>query len=224
MKTILLGIYTMAMLVLLSQTTFSQVTVVEEPSNAESKQEEETESDPRAALMSMLNKRSPPTPAVDESKTKAEETKDPRAALMSMLNKRSPPIPADEPENKADDQESETKEADPRAALMSMISKRAPPQPTEESKSAAPQSSSTDTTTADKASAGKDEVLTIRNDPRFTKYFKMLKMVRSDMILWYLVLSHLCMVAYPFVIFSCVRGCLLARLRMQCNETTKIQL
>ena len=97
-----------------------------------SEKEEDKDVDPRAALMTMLNKRAPPT--VDESKTEAkeakeeDEVKDPRAALMTMLNKRSPPAPAvvEEPP-KAESKEEEETEPDPRAALMSMLNKRAPP-------------------------------------------------------------------------------------------------
>ena len=57
-----------ALMTMLSKRSPPAPAVVEEPSNAESKEDEETEPDPRAALMSMLNKRAPPTPAVDESK------------------------------------------------------------------------------------------------------------------------------------------------------------
>lgn len=89
--------------------------------------------DPRAALMSMLNKRGAVSADDDEKEEEAEDKPaDPRGALMAMLNKRSPPpIPYDEPEKSVPpsavvDESSSSEEAapDPRAALMSMLNKR----------------------------------------------------------------------------------------------------
>ena len=103
---------------------------------------------------------------------------------MSMLNKRAQPQ-ADAPIEKASETKDEANKAkpDPRAALMSIIQNRAPPQSSkEEAKdNSAPQAASisapVEESTSDAASA--DKAPTIRNDPRFEKYFKMLKMVRQ---------------------------------------------
>ena len=199
--------------------------------SVEKKTTEETTPDPRAALMTMLNKRAPP-PADDiESKTETEEQKvedanpDPRAALMSMLNKRSPPAEQDKPaDSKTVKPEKEATEVkpDPRAALMSMINKRAPPEPVKE-ESKGEHTADAPAKTAEKASTEADVSPSIQNDPRFAKYFKMLKMVRCLMILSDFVVYDIhCSPMNLFLIFG--RDYPWELSRMRCKEMNKIQL
>ena len=186
---------------------------------------EETIPDPRAALMSMLNKRAPPADDT-ESKTETEEEKvedvnpDPRAAL-SMLNKRAPPTEQDKP---ADSEKEETEvKPDPRAALMSMISKRAPPEPVEGESKVSAVAKEESTADAEKASTEADVSPSIRNDPRFAKYFKMLKMVRYLMILSCFACVDIQLLTYESLLIF-VRDYPLELLRMRCKEMNKIQL
>ena len=123
-----------------------------EQSNSQSSslapEEDDANPDPRAALMSMLNKRAPPLSnlkklstiesvpsAIGSSSSEGEDNPDPRAALTSMFNKRAPPTsstvkePKKLPVKVPSSAEKEGNEPDPRAALMSMLNKRAPPTP-----------------------------------------------------------------------------------------------
>ncbi|KAL7542696.1 hypothetical protein ACHAXR_011993, partial [Thalassiosira sp. AJA248-18] len=168
-----------------------------EPKIEASPEEEEKQVDPRAALMSMLSNRAPPIPAEESKKAQSpeeEETQhDPRAALMSMLSKRA--SPPDEPQSPPPPSE-EAKQEDPRAALMSMISKRASPTGADDAKVDAPKLAGGATAGASAltkqapgsndgaqsavkppdAAKENDGLPTIREDPRFSKYFKMIKM------------------------------------------------
>jgi len=73
---------------------------------------EESNPDPRAALMSMLSKRVPPIPPHEQPKSQSAVIKkevdnkeeDPRAALMNMLNKRNAIPPAVESEKKKNEE------------------------------------------------------------------------------------------------------------------------
>ena len=126
-------------------------------------------SDPRAALVAMLKKRAPPTPAVGEPEAEAttidddveeEEAKEPdprattgssaipdtRAALMSMLKNQAPKTP---------------EESDPKVALTTILKIQASPTPA-------------DNEPADEEIV--DEGPALKEDPTYERYFRMLKM------------------------------------------------
>ena len=164
----------------------------DEPKSDSSPEGKEREQpDPRAALMSMITKRAPPTSEQPKSSPAEEEAPtqtDPKAAIMAAISSRAPRSQEDVPTG-------EPKPDDPRAAMLSMLKKRAPPTESEEAKVdtvsgptnvGVPAGSSGDSAqpiskSADAASTN-DGVPTLREDPRYAKYFKMLQMVSLFLI------------------------------------------
>ena len=162
------------------------------------------EEDPRAALMAMLSKRAPSQveePQITPSPDEDAEENDPKSALTAMLSKRAPSTPSEQPTSTSEEDVPE----DPRATLMAMISRRgssSEAKPTTDSvapadgagpmtigqmaaaaalrKTLQVKESNFDTQSAVVEAPGdlsdEDEV-PIRDDPRFEKYFRMLKMV-----------------------------------------------
>ncbi|KAL7551802.1 hypothetical protein ACHAWF_014998 [Thalassiosira exigua] len=156
--------------------------------DTQSSLQESKEEHARSALMSVLSKRASPSPASSQDGAKSD---DPRAALMSMLNKRAPNLPGG-----TQSPNPEVKQDDPRANLMAAISKREPPTPGQDPKPGGPmqigamaaaaalkkrvpagaENGSTQSAAASPEGSTEKGPPSIREDPRFSKYFKMLKM------------------------------------------------
>ena len=129
----------------------------------------------KSALNSMLLKQRgvpQPRPQVvkkEEAKEVAQDA-DPRGALMAMLNKRANPPSASASKPAVDNGDDEEQQSDPRNALSAMLLKKqgggggaspVAPSVKNESRSQPPQSS--------------DGRPALKNDPKYEKYFKMLK-------------------------------------------------
>lgn len=147
--------------------------------------------DPRASLMAMLNKRSPNNELQPEDN---EPLPDPRSALMSMLKTRTPPSADDvikdsPPVLKREKGGLETSNS--RAGLMSMLKNRAPPVDVEKERP-----TKLDIAPHEANVAAKDEEQPVlRKDPRFEKYFRMMKMVSSTTV-------FICVASFPSLVFT----------------------
>ncbi|KAL9179362.1 hypothetical protein ACHAXT_008652 [Thalassiosira profunda] len=162
--------------------------------------QEATQADPMAALMAAITKRASPTPAEQQAnvESSASDQSVARIALNAMLTKRG------EQDNVGGEgepikPEEDAQQQDPQAALMAAITKRAsPPLASEASappsgdpmnigalaaaaalKKQAPAEVANDSVQPAAKDAGveaKEGESMIREDPRFAKYFKMLRM------------------------------------------------
>lgn len=145
----------------------------------EEKKVESSPSDPRAALMASISKRNDP-PSMDSPS-------DPRAALMAAISsKRASPPPSSEDEEEerpigpkanltamlqnliaASGGAASPAKAEVKNNLSAMLAKRAPPAETRE---------------VVEASANTDGKPALKNDPKYEKYFKMLKGKRDNVV------------------------------------------
>jgi hypothetical protein len=153
---------------------------------------EEPEPDPRAALMAMISKRHAPAVEDQPSMEEKEDQPDPKAALNAMFAKRSAPAESNETEqynNVGGDEvqqepsnieasrqiaDQSQKSPHPRNALTAMLKKQKSEDVGEPLNGTTNQSTSPDN---EVKSTAADKEPPLNKDPKYEKYFRMLKMV-----------------------------------------------